>query len=265
MSLDTDGNPLLQMTGLPPFTAIRPEHADQRQAKRHCQASTLAVAGRLHPQGSGISKHETHQDQTPDPEQLVVRLAASGFAESQEIRHRPGVVVRGFLPQLECTGRSEGIVDVVEGLVEDQPEMVPASALLSQDQISVIHVRGVLLLECEPPLAPHFRSAIGMLVYEVLEIVDETARYLGVGITSLLHTIDPEGVLLGGAMTFGGKRTELGRRFLAEIKEEIDRRAFPLLAERITLEFASLGGEAGYIGAAGIARLEHREAVGRDT
>ena len=92
-----------------------------------------------------------------------------------------------------------------------------------------------------------------------LEIVDETARYLGVGITSLMHTIDPGGVLLGGAMTFGGKRTPLGRRFLARIKEEIRRRAFPLLAERITLDFAALGSDAGYIGAAGIARLEHRK------
>ncbi len=94
-----------------------------------------------------------------------------------------------------------------------------------------------------------------------LEIVDQTARYLGVGITSLLHTIDPGAVLLGGAMTFGGKQAKLGRRFLAEIKEEIHRRAFPLLAERITLEFASLGSDAGYIGAAGIARLEHRRTM----
>ena len=91
-----------------------------------------------------------------------------------------------------------------------------------------------------------------------LEIIDETAKHLGVGITSLLHTIDPGAVLLGGAMTFGGRDSELGRRFLAKIKEEVDRRAFPLLAERITLDFASLGADAGYIGAAGIARHEHR-------
>ncbi|HBO46380.1 MAG TPA: glucokinase [Planctomycetaceae bacterium] len=91
-----------------------------------------------------------------------------------------------------------------------------------------------------------------------LEIVDQTARYLGVGITTLMHTIDPGCVLLGGAMTFGGKDSELGRRFLAEIKAEVGRRAFPLLAERITLDFASLGPDAGFIGAAGIARLEHR-------
>lgn len=90
-----------------------------------------------------------------------------------------------------------------------------------------------------------------------LEIVLETARYLGIGVVNLIHTIDPNGVLLGGAMTFGGNQTELGRRFLARVKEEIDRRAFALLAERITLDYASLGGDAGFIGSAGIARVDY--------
>jgi glucokinase len=89
-----------------------------------------------------------------------------------------------------------------------------------------------------------------------MELVLETARYLGIGIVSLMHTIDPNGVFLGGAMTFGGSQTELGRRFLDRIKEEVQRRAFPVLAERTAIDFASLGGDAGYIGAAGIAREE---------
>ena len=90
-----------------------------------------------------------------------------------------------------------------------------------------------------------------------LEIILETARFMGVGIVNLLHTIDPNAVLLGGAMTFGGNGSELGRRFLAEIKAEVDRRAFAVLAQRIHIELATLGGDAGYIGAAGIARVEH--------
>jgi len=93
-----------------------------------------------------------------------------------------------------------------------------------------------------------------------LEIVLEAAHYLGVGIVNLMHTIDPNGVLLGGAMTFGGHDSPLGRRFLARIKEEVDRRAFALLAERISIDFASLGSDAGYLGAAGIARVEHQQA-----
>ena len=91
------------------------------------------------------------------------------------------------------------------------------------------------------------------------EIVMETARYLGIGIVSLMHTVDPNGVLLGGAMTFGGKQSPLGRRFLARIKQEVKRRAFAVLAEKVVLDFASLGGDAGFIGSAGIARLEHQK------
>jgi glucokinase len=92
-----------------------------------------------------------------------------------------------------------------------------------------------------------------------MEVVMETARYMGIGIVNLLHTVDPNIVLLGGAMTFNGGESPLGRSFLARIQQEVDRRAFALLAERIKIEFAMLGGDAGYIGAAGIARLEHRK------
>jgi glucokinase len=91
------------------------------------------------------------------------------------------------------------------------------------------------------------------------EIILDTAKYLGIGLVTLIHTIDPSGALLGGAMTFGGKESKLGRRFLARVRQEFRRRAFELLAERTKIDFASLGGDAGYIGAAGIARLEHRK------
>ena len=54
-----------------------------------------------------------------------------------------------------------------------------------------------------------------------LEIVLDTARFIGIGTVSMMHTIDPAGVVLGGAMTFGGQATDLGRRFLATVKEEV--------------------------------------------
>jgi glucokinase len=90
-----------------------------------------------------------------------------------------------------------------------------------------------------------------------MEIVMDTARYIGVGIVNLMHTIDPNGILLGGAMTVGGKDTELGRKFLDEIKAELKRRAFEVVAENTVIDFATLGGDAGYLGAAGLARLEY--------
>lgn len=92
-----------------------------------------------------------------------------------------------------------------------------------------------------------------------LDIVLETARYLGIGITTILHTIDPGAVILGGAMNFGGPDHPLGQQFIERIRAEVRARAFPVLAQRTTIEFASLGGDAGFIGAAGIARSAHRK------
>jgi glucokinase len=87
-----------------------------------------------------------------------------------------------------------------------------------------------------------------------LELILELARFLAVGVTSLVHTIDPGAVVLGGAMNFGGRDSELGRRFLEEVRTEFRRRTFPVLAEKTLVEFAELAGDAGYVGAAGIAR-----------
>ncbi|NUQ63844.1 MAG: ROK family protein [Pirellulales bacterium] len=97
------------------------------------------------------------------------------------------------------------------------------------------------------------------------EIVMDTARYLGIGIVTLVHTIDPSGVLLGGAMTFGVRESDLGRRFLKRVRQEFRRRTFPVLAEKTVIDFATLGADAGYLGAAGIARLEHEKAQSTTT
>lgn len=90
-----------------------------------------------------------------------------------------------------------------------------------------------------------------------MEIVMDTARYLGIGIVSAMHAIDPHGVVIGGAMTFGQHETSTGRKFLDRVKQEVAQRAFPMLVERTTVDYASLGGEAGFIGAAGLARRAH--------
>jgi glucokinase len=86
----------------------------------------------------------------------------------------------------------------------------------------------------------------------------ETAHWLAIGIVSLVHTIDPDAVVLGGAMTFGGHASPLGREFLQRIRGEARPRLLEPLRDKLVIEFASLGGDAGYIGAAGLARHEQR-------
>ena len=95
-----------------------------------------------------------------------------------------------------------------------------------------------------------------------LELILETAMYVGVGAVSLMHTIDPGAVILGGAMNFGGRDTALGRRFLERVREEVRRRAFPIPAQKTVIDFAVLVGHAGYIGAAGIARVAYHKKQG---
>lgn len=106
------------------------------------------------------------------------------------------------------------------------------------------------------------------LVAEAAEAGDESARqaimetayWLAIGIVSLVHTIDPDAVVLGGAMTFGGNDSEIGRQFLQRIRDEVRPRLLEPLQDTVRIEFASIGGDAGYIGAAGLARLEHNKA-----
>lgn len=93
------------------------------------------------------------------------------------------------------------------------------------------------------------------------EIIDELATWLGLGCVSLMHTVDPGAVILGGAMNFGGHDAPLGQRFLETVRATVRKHAFPILASKTTIDFAALGPTAGYIGAAGIARLAWQRAA----
>jgi glucokinase len=84
-------------------------------------------------------------------------------------------------------------------------------------------------------------------------IVEETAYYLAVGATNMMHTIDPDVVVFGGGMS------EAGASFLERIQHHVRRLAFPVPAERTRLVYARLGTDAGFIGAAACGRqLFHR-------
>ena len=79
-------------------------------------------------------------------------------------------------------------------------------------------------------------------------IVEETALYLAVGATSLMHVIDPDLIVFGGGMIAAGDG------FLDRIRGHVRRLAFPVPAERTRIVYAQLGGDAGFIGAAACAR-----------
>lgn len=109
-------------------------------------------------------------------------------------------------------------------------------------------------LPADRPLSPLEIAAAAEQQDELaLDMIRDSARYLAVGTVNVMHIVNPEIVLLGGAMTFGREHSPLGRMFLAEVQAGVRSMAFPIPAARTRIEFASLGNDAGFIGAAGCA------------
>ena len=118
-------------------------------------------------------------------------------------------------------------------------------------------------------MTSHDKPQLPKLLYEEalkgdkfsIDMIKWEAKWLGIGIVTLMHTLDPHCVLIGGAMTFGGKGDPIGDMFLQSVRDEIFDKAYRLLAERLVLEYAVLGGDAGYLGAAGVARDDYKRGV----
>ncbi len=83
-------------------------------------------------------------------------------------------------------------------------------------------------------------------------IVEETAFCLAVGATNMMHTIDPDVVVFAGGMIAAGES------FLERIRRHVRELAFPVPAAYTAIRYAQLGGDAGFIGAAGCARQEYQ-------
>ena len=79
-------------------------------------------------------------------------------------------------------------------------------------------------------------------------LVDDTAYYLAVGATNMMHSIDPDMIVYAGGMVAAGES------FLQRIRGHIRRLAFPVPAEKTIVCYARLGSDAGYIGAAACGR-----------
>ena len=91
-----------------------------------------------------------------------------------------------------------------------------------------------------------------------MERIAQTAYWLGIGIASIVHMVDPGLVVLGGAMDFGGTQSPIGVRFLQDTVASFRQRSFDHVFAGTTIAFAKLGSDAGFLGAAGIARHQER-------
>jgi glucokinase len=87
------------------------------------------------------------------------------------------------------------------------------------------------------------RAGDGMAI----QIVDEVARNLGVGIVGVIHAVDPSVIVLGGGMT---RELDL---FMPGIDEVLQERAIRLPEGRDLIVQAELGDDGGLLGAAAFA------------
>jgi glucokinase len=85
-------------------------------------------------------------------------------------------------------------------------------------------------------------------------VIEETAELVGQAVGMLGQLIDPAVVLLGGAMTFGGAETKMGSRFLKSVRETVRATTLVQVGGNVVIEFASLGNDAGLLGAAMVAK-----------
>ena len=77
-----------------------------------------------------------------------------------------------------------------------------------------------------------------------LEIFRRMGVYLGIGLANLINILNPEMIVIGGGVVNGWDL------FARHMHQQVEERAFPLLAARVKIERAKCGDDAGLLGAA---------------
>jgi glucokinase len=80
-----------------------------------------------------------------------------------------------------------------------------------------------------------------------LEAFTRVGYWLGLGIVNLIHSFDPEMVVLGGGVA------RSGHHLVDEVNRTIREKGLPSLVARVRLALSALGGDAGLIGAGAMA------------
>ncbi len=89
---------------------------------------------------------------------------------------------------------------------------------------------------------------------EAEEIIYEAMSYLGVGVANLVNLLNPELIVIGGGLT------NMGDALFGPVRRAVDRRTFPIAAQRVRIVPAELGDRVGVLGAAAVAMQRARVA-----
>jgi glucokinase len=85
-----------------------------------------------------------------------------------------------------------------------------------------------------------------------LDIFGRMGVYLGIGLANLINLLNPEMIVIGGGVVNGWDLFE------KHMHQQVEERAFPLLAARVKIERAKCGDDAGLLGAARLANTLDR-------
>ncbi len=77
-----------------------------------------------------------------------------------------------------------------------------------------------------------------------LKVIDSVALHLGIALANIANTLNPEKIVLGGGVS------KAGNVLLDPIKAQFLRNSFPRVAQSTEISIATLGNDAGVIGAA---------------
>ncbi|MCX7671005.1 MAG: ROK family protein, partial [Anaerolineae bacterium] len=80
-----------------------------------------------------------------------------------------------------------------------------------------------------------------------LELLDQTATYLGTALANLVNLVNPDMIILGGMFAAGADL------FLPRVEETMRRRSFAGLGDQVALRVTTFGRKVGVIGAAALA------------
>ncbi|RPI28342.1 MAG: ROK family protein [Acidobacteria bacterium] len=135
----------------------------------------------------------------------------------------------GNLGCLETYASATGIVaSTVEALKTGRPSLLHSVTPLTSKRVWEAAVKGDSL---------------------ALEIFDRTGYYLAAGINSVLNVINPEAVILMGAVA------NAGDILMNPVKQYLKKMSFPRVYEETRILRGTLGDQAGVIGAAGFAKF----------
>lgn len=85
-----------------------------------------------------------------------------------------------------------------------------------------------------------------------LEIFRRMGVYLGIGLANLINILNPEMIVIAGGVVNGWDL------FATDMLQQVEERAFPLLAARVKIERARCGDDAGLLGAARLAAIQSK-------